>query len=210
MNTPEYATALDGIALRLQNLNHKYHSCDAGPSRHIVGMYERAVLIAQDEQLSPHDLNLLFIAVLLHDIEQGPGHEAESAKTARDIMESFGYTEEDQNTVAGAIESTKILRDPDTGKLYRKPVGKISEILLDCDIFANALPQIDFFNVNAALRAELGREEDSAWWLEQIKFMEEHEWFTPFARQYWDPQKQANLSAVRQKLSEALLTNVAA
>lgn len=206
-----YIDLLSDINKRLQALNsNHYHSFDAEPSRHIIGMYERAIEIATHEKLSPQDMHLLSIAVLLHDIEQGPDHEERSAALARSVMESFGYSQKDRDTVAEAIESTKLLRDPKTGKLYREPNGRISEILLDCDIYPNALPEEDFFEVNEALREELGMDENPEWWKTQIQFMEDHEWFTPFAREFWEPQKQANLSAVKRKFRQALLTNEAA
>lgn len=195
-------TALPKVSHRLQELNdNPYHNYDTPPSRHVAAMYEAACAIAQAEDLSERDTEILLAAVIFHDIFQGPGHEEKSADFAREILQQSGLPDDEIKTVYSAVLSTKLLVD-NKGKLYRDPQNIIAKILCDLDILANAYPTELFFEVNGKLREELGVEDEHKWWNDQIKFMEDHVWFTDFARQNWDPQKQANLEAVRGKLRE--------
>ena len=78
----------------------------------------------------------------------------------------------------------------------------LEEILTDADL--DTLGRENYMERNADLRRELaffGQEfTDQEWYIEQLKFLEAHKYFTASARSLRDPQKGSNIAELRHKL----------
>lgn len=155
-----------------------------------------AQTLAGMEGIKGEPLLLLLTAAWFHDIghiEESANHESIGARTAAEVLPSFGYTQEHVEIVRGAILATV---------LPQSPTGLLEEILADADL--NVLGQENFMQRNRDLRLELaflGTEfTDEQWYSGQLQFLEGHKYFTTSARTLRDTQKQLNISMLRNKL----------
>ncbi len=136
---------------------------------------------------------LLRTAALFHDagyIEGIQGHEAVSARMARQILPSFGYTSRQINEISSLILATRMPRTPKT---------LLEEILADADL--DSLGRSDFLQRSLDLRKEwgtLGQQwTDQEWYVRQLDFLLEHHYFTASARRLREVQKQRNVQQLR-------------
>ena len=155
-----------------------------------------AQTLAGMEGIQGESLLLLLTAAWFHDIghiEESAYHESIGARTAAEVLPSFGYTQEQVEIVRGAILATV---------LPQSPTGLLEEILADADL--DVLGRENFMQRNRDLRLELaflGTEfTDEQWYSGQLKFLEGHKYFTTSARALMDTQKQLNISILRNKL----------
>ena len=155
-----------------------------------------AQTLAGMEGIQGESLLLLLTAAWFHDIghiEESANHESISSRIATEVLPAFGYTQDQVEIVRGAILATK---------LPQSPSGLLEEILADADL--DVLGRKNFMQRNRDLRLELaflGTEfTDEQWYSVQLKFLEEHKYFTASAHALMDTQKQLNISTLRNKL----------
>lgn len=136
---------------------------------------------------------VLRTAALFHDlgyIEGVEGHEAVSARIARQVLPGFGYTAGQVDSVCSLIMATRMPRTPHT---------LLEEILADADL--DNLGRSDFIQRSLDLRKEwetFGRQwTDQEWYISQLDFLAEHHYFTASARQLRDVQKLKNIQQLR-------------
>jgi predicted metal-dependent HD superfamily phosphohydrolase len=136
---------------------------------------------------------LLKIAAYLHDIGRrsgAKGHEKRSADLAREKLPQWGYTEQEAEYVAKAIEDTE---------LFVKPQSKMGEVLSDADTHNFGLPFEQFKRISLQVKQEedpqASKEE---WWESVINLMESHSYHGPGRRRY-QSQKQRNLEKLREE-----------
>lgn len=170
-----------------------YH--DVGHTRDDV--VPAALRLGRWHGLDAHDLELLEIAALFHDIgysKQSQGHEAVSVRIARETLPRFGVDPGSIDRIADTIMATQL---PQT------PKDLLGELLADADL--DVLGREDFFERNRALRGEMASRgeiaSDLEWFRHQVTFLEDHSYFTDGAQATRNAGKQRNLDEVRRRLA---------
>jgi uncharacterized protein len=143
------------------------------------------------------ELLLLQTAALYHDlgfVVQAEGHESIGANFARLTLPEFGYNRGQIEVIQGIIMATRL---PQT------PHNLLEEIIADADL--SVLGQKEFWQRNEDLRVELvfnGKPapDDEEWYYKQLKFLQEHTYFTEAAHRLREPQKQENITRLIQLL----------
>jgi uncharacterized protein len=172
-----------------------YHAA-AHTIHEVVPLAEK---LAISEGMSGETFSLLSTAAWFHDlgyVEQPTYHELISARIALEVLPKFGYTDKQVETVRWAIMATALPQSPES---------LIGEIVADADL--GVLGQENFFTRNADLRRELsnlGKDStDADWYRGQIKFMEDHNYFTKSAHTMLDETKSRNIGLLKDALQKA-------
>ncbi|HEU0297476.1 MAG TPA: hypothetical protein VFR47_32335 [Anaerolineales bacterium] len=154
--------------------------------------------LADLEGIQGESLYLLLTTAWFHDIgyvEQATHHELIGARIAMQVLPSFGYRESEVEIVRWAILATA---------LPQSPTSLLEEILVDADL--DVLGREDFMQRNKDLRCELallGKEfTDEEWYTRQLKFVQEHKYFTTSARSSRNTQKSLNIAKLKNMLKE--------
>jgi uncharacterized protein len=154
--------------------------------------------LADLEGIQGESLYLLLTAAWFHDIgyvEQATHHELIGARIALQVLPSFGFSESEVEIVRWAILATA---------LPQSPTSLLEEILVDADL--DVLGRKDFMQRNKDLRCELallGKEfTDEQWYTRQLKFVQEHQYFTASARSSRNTQKSLNITELKLTLKE--------
>jgi uncharacterized protein len=152
-----------------------------------------AQFIAGKMGVNGSELDLLRVSISLHDygfVWSHENHEERGCAAARDILPSFGYTEDEINQVCGMIMATKIPQSPKT---------VLEQIICDADLFYLGTPY--YFQVSLLFEKELtqlgllhGREE---WMNIQTRFLESHSYHTQVAKELLEEQKQKILKILK-------------
>jgi HD superfamily phosphodiesterase len=169
-----------------------YHSIS-----HTLDVFTSARKIAILEGIGESDLELVMVAALFHDtgfLVQADGHEEISCQYAKDHLFHIGFTLPEIEIICGMIMATKI---------PQKPQNKLEEIIADADL--DYLGRDDFFTIGDQLFNELKARnvvtEESVWDQIQIKFLENHHYFTETARNLRAAQKEKHLQIIKSKYS---------
>lgn len=168
-----------------------YHSFD-----HVIDVYSAAEKLAVSENIGPDEKKLLLTAALFHDAGfiVGPqDHEEESCRIAGKYLPNYGYNEADIATIAGMIIATRLPQQPTT---------LLEEIIADADL--DYLGRDDFFLISDRLYQEFlstGVVKDYDDWNKlQVRFFENHHYFTASAKRLRDKEKAKNLEAIKLRL----------
>lgn len=171
-----------------------YHSVE-----HIKDVFTACKSIAKNEGVKGEDLKLLLTAALFHDsgfLIQQKEHEKLSCEIAMKDLPFFGYSDSQIETICGMIMATKI---PQT------PHNKLEQILADADL--DYLGRDDFFDIGNRLFDELcmygilNTEEE--WNKLQIRFLENHQYFTDTAKNLRQNGKDHHLKIIKSKINSA-------
>lgn len=145
------------------------------------------------ENVSAYDTVLLKTAALFHDcgfIISNVEHEEKGCRIARQYLPRFGYNPNEIEQICGMIMATKIPQNPQ---------NFLEEIICDADL--DYLGREDFYEIGSTLFCELQAyeilETEQEWNLIQVKFLENHHFFTATNRQRRAPQKAAYLDELR-------------
>ena len=148
-----------------------------------------AVRLAQLSNLPEADLHLLEVAAAFHDLGQIRtvlGHELIGAEIMSDVLPRYGFSPEQINRVTGMILATEL---PQT------PLSEEEALLCDADL--DSLGREDFIATSKALwqeRKACGMDIPLQTWLEnQLRFLTDHQYFTPAARALRDEGKRRNI-----------------
>jgi len=158
--------------------------------------------IAEGMQVSGDELETVLLACWFHDIgllHSPENHEKRSAGEAEKYLRKHGVKEEKIRDVKACILATRIPQNPTT---------LLEKIVCDADI--SHMGKDNYCEKNALLRQEfeLNREKpysDAEWWLLNKKFFQEHQYFTPYAQQRYNGQKNLNLIAIKNLLKKSTL-----
>jgi len=169
--------------------NMYYHNL-----KHTIDVIVQVELIGRSEGISDEELLLLKTAALFHDAGFTRGyqdHELLGLKMAKEILPHYDYTEEQIKQIEDLIFVTK---------LPPEPKNKMEEIMCDADL--DYLGRVDFIPVSQMLFKELvvhGKIEDNLdkWNKLQIKFIENHQYFTETAKSLRDVNKKKQLDSIR-------------
>ena len=167
---------------------------------HTLNMTERALEIAEAEGLNEEEKGeMLEVAALFHDLgyaREYDNHEEAGALMAEEYLKSKDYSEDKIVTVKAAIMSTKMPPQPKT---------VLERVICDADAYHLGTDQF-------AGRSELLRKEwavarnknlsDEEWTKENVGFLQQHEYFTSYARNTLTAQKEKNLNRLKKQLKE--------
>jgi uncharacterized protein len=168
-----------------------YHSIE-----HIKDVYDAARQIAKKEGVTGEDLNLLLIAAMYHDcgfMIQSKEHEKISCDIARETLPNYGFSQEQIKKICGMIMATRI---------PQKPKNLLEKILCDADL--DYLGREDFFDIGNRLFNELKEcgsiSAEKDWNVLQIRFLEQHNYFTKTAISTRKPNKERYLALLKEKI----------
>ncbi len=153
-----------------------------------------AIRLAQALNVTGDALLCLTTAALFHDIGflfAYNDHEAQGIFIAEAVLPGFGYSAAQLSTIAGLIAATK---------MPQRPTTPLAELLCDADL--DVLGREDFWEINRLLLAETehqsGRAIDEVEWLAgQLRFLEEHVYFSSTAHKLRNAGKAWNVNRMR-------------
>ncbi|MBL8473843.1 MAG: HD domain-containing protein [Rhodocyclaceae bacterium] len=194
---PDHAGA---VAYALERLAREL---PAGLSYHTAAHTADDVLpaarrLARLAGVSEGETGLLEVAAAFHDlgyINTHAGHEAASVEIMRQVLPEYGFCPGSIARLAGLVMTTCM---PQT------PRDELEQLMADADL--DVLGRDDFLPTSIALwreQATLGR--NIAWpdWLQsQLKFLQNHRYFTTVARRLRDAGKAANIALVERMIRE--------
>jgi predicted metal-dependent HD superfamily phosphohydrolase len=147
--------------------------------------------LAEQQQISEDDRSALLLAAWFHDTGYISGeskdHENVSTQLAVQFLKDHSASEELIKQVTSCIAATRIPQNPG---------GRIEEIICDADLFH--LGTDSFKEKSRLLREELiefgGKDLSKKDWRKiNIRFLEGHKYFTSYARENLQPQKELQL-----------------
>lgn len=166
---------------------------------HTLDVLSAAERIGQSESIEEHQLELLKIAALYHDLgflRSAEDHENIGAAFAREELPEYGYSPEDLSIICGMILATRYPQHPQT---------HLEQILCDADL--DYLGRDDFNTIANTLFQELvetGRLSSTLEWNRlQVSFLNGHSYFTKTAKESRDDIKKAHLQQVTQLLANS-------
>lgn len=174
------------------NLSPKllYHSIN-----HTIDVTQAVERLAIMEGITDEDLFLLKSAATYHDagfVERYDKNEEIGIRMAREILPRYGYTEEQLDIIDGLIKSTEIPQSPNT---------HLEQIMCDADL--DYLGRDDFHVIADYLRRELrehGKLNSDRMWDEiQIKFLNQHTYFTKSAIKLRQAKKEKHLKEIEER-----------
>lgn len=167
-----------------------YHSLE-----HTLRVMEKAEVIARYENVNEHELILIKITALFHDIgfiKSYVNHEEAGCVIAREYLNNNNLQQGDIDKICGMIMATKIPQNPG---------NKLEEIFADADL--EYLGTEDFERISDDLFKELKHRNpeltDEKWNEIQIKFFESHLYFTEFGKKYLREMKKKHLKVLKEK-----------
>jgi uncharacterized protein len=196
-NTADFKNAEIYILERLQNelaetlFYHGYH--------HTLDVMDAAMKIADAEDISPEEKNLLRIAVAFHDagfIYMYKDHEQKGCEMAKENLPSFGFTDEQLEIICQMIMATKI---PQNAK------NKLEQIICDADV--DYLGRTDVCQIAQTLfeesRIYSNIPDEEKWDEEQVRFLKEHRYYTNYSLEKREPGKLKYLESLYSKIANA-------
>lgn len=166
--------------------------------KHTMDVAIGVEVIGTAEGVTREELLLLKTAGLFHDmgqIVQSKGHEEISCKYARDILPKFGYSDAQISMISKVIMATQ---------LPPNPKSKLERIICDADL--DYLGRRDFIPVSDALFEELKVQniitDINEWNKLQIKFISGHKYYTDFAQQNREVNKQQQIDRLKKLVKD--------
>jgi ligand-binding sensor domain-containing protein/class 3 adenylate cyclase/predicted metal-dependent HD superfamily phosphohydrolase len=170
-----------------------YHSI--GHTKDVTRSAERIALL---EGVNDEELFLLKSAATYHDagfVKQYDHNEPIGAAMAEEILPKYGYSDENIERIKELIYVTQI---------PHQPKNKLEEIICDADL--DYLGRDDFFDIADKLRRELREHgkinSDRLWDQIQIKFLNQHQFFTETSIKTRQPKKLKNIEAIELRLEQ--------
>ncbi len=170
-----------------------YHSI-----KHTLDVVIQAEMIAIAEGVDDESLYILKTAALLHDIgflQAYDNHENVSVDIAKDILQKEGYSQSQIDDVCRLILSTK---------LGTEPKDLLEKVL--CDANFDYLGRDDFSCVSKNLYKELLelrkiKKNEYEWNVGQLKFLQEHKFYTNYSRSKRNPTKVKHIQDIQEKIT---------
>lgn len=176
-----------------ERLSKKLYYHSISHTKDVVSAVERLAFL---EGVTDEGLFLLKSAATYHDagfVESYDSNEAIGARLADEILPKYGYTEKHIEQIKELIYVTQI---------PHRPKNKLEEIICDADL--DYLGRDDFHEISDKLKRELmehGKIQGSRQWDEiQVKFLNQHRYFTKTAIRTRTAKKEQNLQEVIERL----------
>jgi len=182
------------VELLSKQLPHNNYYHNVQHTVHVVAMVNE---LAVNSNCTEEETFLVNLAAWFHDtgyIEKIDGHEEESVKIALGFLKDKGLNEAQQSTIERLIMATKV---------GVQPQNLLEKIMKDADCGHVALE--NYVEISEALRQELNAKNDEKisklnWLKRNQEFFERHQFFTSFAQENWQLEKEKN----KQKLQEEI------
>ena len=167
---------------------YTYHNLD-----HTIQVVDKIKILAKEENISPEDTENLILAGWFHDlgyVDDADNHEEESRKIASDFLKQHQFSEERIAKIGELILATD--------KFY-KPKNHLEEVIKDADMYH--LASDDYFRICENLRQEIKEVHHQKFsklqWAElNITFFAKHQFYTKFAKENWQPEKEKNVEKI--------------
>ena len=167
---------------------YTYHNLD-----HTIQVVDKIKILAKEENISHEDTENLILAGWFHDlgyVDDADNHEEESRKIASDFLKQHQFSEERIAKIGELILATD--------KFY-KPKNHLEEIIKDADMYH--LASDDYFRICENLRQEIKEVHHQKFsklqWAElNITFFAKHQFYTKFAKENWQPEKEKNVEKI--------------
>ena len=145
------------------------------------------------------DLEVLLIAGWFHDsgyVKQCNGHEDISIEFARKFLSENGYPQDKIEKVVSLISVTRMPQNPQT---------LLEKIICDADLHHLGLN--DFEERGDLFRMELAKQNiciytDKEWLEKNLKFFNQHQFFTPYGIEKYQTQKNINILKIEKRLKK--------
>jgi predicted metal-dependent HD superfamily phosphohydrolase len=166
--------------------------------RHTAKVVRACDLISMESNLSKHNRHLVHLAAWFSNIgyrENADRHEERSAKLAKDFFETKGLDKDDIWEIQECIMATQSPQHPHS---------ETARIL--CDAVLYHLSDNNYFDELKLLRKEWELTKgiiynDEEWFQLNIDFLNNHFYFTPFARRNFNKEKKSNLVRLKGHLA---------
>jgi len=155
--------------------------------------------LAKANNASDEDTLCLVTAAAYHDtgfLYSYAEHEAHGIALARAVLPGFGYSATQIDTIAILIAATK---------MPQRPTTPLAELLCDADL--DVLGRDDFWELNRKLLTETGRYgrngavSEAQWLDEQVRFLQNHVYFSAAARRLRDDGKAHNVARLQRAMA---------
>lgn len=166
---------------------------------HTLRVVNSVKILIKGENVSAEEAEMLEIAAWFHDagyIEGGEKHEERGALIAADFLKENAYPEEKIDKIKSLIMATE---------LKSTPVGHLETIIRDAD--CSHFGHKEYPNFSELLRQEwkiiCDKQYTDLEWAKENRtvFLKYHRFYTDFAKQNWQPQKDLNLSDIQDKIT---------
>ena len=155
--------------------------------------------IAADEGVGDDDLEILLIAAWFHDsgyVKTCKGHEEVSVEYVREFLQSIKYPEDKIKEIESLISTTK---------MPQSPKNHLEEILCDADL--HHIGMKGFEEKGDLLRLEYEKRckevcTDQKWLEISLKFINQHHFFTRYAKEKFGIQKNINFIKIEKQLKK--------
>lgn len=166
--------------------------------KHTIDVVVQVENIGYAEGISDTEMYILKTAALFHDsgfINAYKNHEQESIAIARRILPKEGYSQEQIDQVCELINATI---------LTEEPKNLLECIIRDADL--DYLGREDYVPVSRELYKELLehkliKKNEYEWCLGQVKFLEEHKYYTSYSRSQRNPGKVRHLQKIQEQIT---------
>ena len=179
----------DGI--KYHDANHTLH-----PTRGVVAVASR---IAQSENVSEKDRELLIAAAYFHDtgyIREYDKNEPIAARMAGRILKLMGFKPKEIEKIQKMILATDLALEPQT---------RLEKILCDADL--DHFGREDFFKLDGKLRE--GRHargidvsDEAKWYRGTLEIIKKHQYYTDSQKKLREKEKQKNIQRLLKKLEK--------
>ena len=190
----DYKKAEDYIFQRLENelpSNLFYHDIN-----HTIDVVNAADKIANAENLTDEEFNIVKTAALFHDvgfIVRYLNNEPIGAHIAQQTLPNFGYNQEQIATISEIILATG---------LPRNPQNNLERIMCDADL--DYLGRDDYYQLSGQLQKELMEYglimSLKEWYEYQINFLAKHEFYTQTSLKLREQRKRDQLIMLQESL----------
>ena len=184
-----------GNTFRSHNMaENTYHNMT-----HTAEVVKAVIEIGKAMNVSGEDVELLQIAAWFHDIgyiDKCEGHEEISAEYARKFLTEHNFDDVQIEKITSLIKVTHF---------PHVPKNELEEMICDADL--HHIGTSNFMEKGDLLRLELAQKvnmnfTDEEWIEKNIKFFNQHKYFTHYAKSGFQTQKNINLLKLEKKLKK--------
>lgn len=172
-------------------VNLFYHSVD-----HTLDVLDVCEEYITREGLNDYNARMLRFGALFHDLGftvSLDNHENHSVTLAKKILRDHKITQEEITIIQGLILATRV---------DQSAVTKLEKILCDADL--DYLGRDNYYQISDLLYQELMAtgiiQNKKEWYDRQIDFLENHQYYTEYARQHLQPEKNKRLEELKKNI----------
>lgn len=166
--------------------------------KHTIDVVVQVEAIGYAEGVNDVDMYILKTAALFHDagfIRSYQKHEQAGMELARAILPNEGYTQDQIDRICHLIDCTRTEVVPE---------ALLEKILCDADL--DYLGRSDYYCVSNELYKELleqklVKKNEYEWYLTQVKFLQEHKYYTDFSRSRRNPEKVKHIQWLQEQIT---------